>query len=702
MNKFRALITAKTAMLVLLVLALIVPRLILALDTSTQTILDARGTVKISGDYALVNSVVFKNIGNQWYKLITLPFDSFGQSENNIDLNGHYAILGNTQENTAAIFYRENDVSWLREDLEIPEEVSNASGSLLFGYSVSIWDGYAFVGSHTLNIVFVYKRSVDSVNEWHLVDRLHPQNDTTKMFGSDVASDNGFLVVGAKESCLAEVFVLENERWVWYSELVPLGSGNPGANQFGYNVDIEDDTIVVTAYNDKALPLSTEPITGAAYIYKYLAGEWQQSGRIADKNGQASDWFGHGLSLYGDYIAVGADKSSGDGAVYIFVESSSGWLLTYKINVPGESMFGYSVAISDKYLLVSGGDGRNVYSFGAPAIEVPQYSISGVVTDEGGAPLGQVELRGFLEDVIKTNSSGSYRSSVPEGWSLKITASKTGYVFSPVEQVLLVVNENLVDKNFVGTYTEQTLAGRVLTASGEPVPNVFIGGVTVSSLLQIAYPKPSATTYTDSDGQFSMQLERGENFKIMPQMPTCYVTYTRVPPSDSLVSSYIMDQDYVDEIYVVEYRKISGQITDSNGAGIQDVTVRADTSRINCSAVTDSNGQYSFYLNNSFDGTIIAEHPDYTFAVSAINVSAGVEPLENQNFSEEATYLTGDVNGDGVINIVDALMVARYAIDIPVPGINIAVADVNGDQKIDIIDALMIAQYGVGVITSFQ
>lgn len=61
----------------------------------------------------------------------------------------------------------------------------------------------------------------------------------------------------------------------------------------------------------------------------------------------------------------------------------------------------------------------------------------------------------------------------------------------------------------------------------------------------------------------------------------------------------------------------------------------------------------------------------------------------------------GDANGDGKVDIVDALLVARYAAGFPVT-INAANADVNCDGSINVVDALKIAQYAAGLITTLK
>ncbi|MBN2443484.1 MAG: dockerin type I repeat-containing protein [Spirochaetales bacterium] len=62
----------------------------------------------------------------------------------------------------------------------------------------------------------------------------------------------------------------------------------------------------------------------------------------------------------------------------------------------------------------------------------------------------------------------------------------------------------------------------------------------------------------------------------------------------------------------------------------------------------------------------------------------------------------GDVNSDGAITIVDALLVSQYYVDLNPSNFNPSVADTNCNDSIDIIDALLIAQYYVGLIDSFS
>jgi glucuronoarabinoxylan endo-1,4-beta-xylanase len=61
----------------------------------------------------------------------------------------------------------------------------------------------------------------------------------------------------------------------------------------------------------------------------------------------------------------------------------------------------------------------------------------------------------------------------------------------------------------------------------------------------------------------------------------------------------------------------------------------------------------------------------------------------------------GDVNNDGAIDIIDALLIAQYYVGLDPSGFDISRADCDCDGTVDIIDALLVAQYYVGLVTSF-
>ena len=70
--------------------------------------------------------------------------------------------------------------------------------------------------------------------------------------------------------------------------------------------------------------------------------------------------------------------------------------------------------------------------------------------------------------------------------------------------------------------------------------------------------------------------------------------------------------------------------------------------------------------------------------------------------AEEPGFLTGDVDGDGVVTSSDAVMIQKYLAGIiDFDDMQKSVADTNGDGKINIFDATRVQKYVAGVIDEF-
>jgi outer membrane protein assembly factor BamB len=77
---------------------------------------------------------------------------------------------------------------------------------------------------------------------------------------------------------------------------------------------------------------------------------------------------------------------------------------------------------------------------------------------------------------------------------------------------------------------------------------------------------------------------------------------------------------------------------------------------------------------------------------------AGETNIANNNFTGGMVYvgIPGDLNGDGMVNILDAILFANHFYETPsMPGWNHggANADINGDNVVDILDAIILARH---------
>ena len=118
-------------------------------------------------------------------------------------------------------------------------------------------------------------------------------------------------------------------------------------------------------------------------------------------------------------------------------------------------------------------------------------------------------------------------------------------------------------------------------------------------------------------------------------------------------------------------------------------------------------------LQFSFSGNTVDTVTPYVTSASSdlakqadITASAGVFRATLAGYSVTtfaggaSSGLLGDANGDGTVNIIDALMIAQYSVGLNPAGFMAANADVNSDGQINIVDALRVAQYYVGIIPS--
>lgn len=92
----------------------------------------------------------------------------------------------------------------------------------------------------------------------------------------------------------------------------------------------------------------------------------------------------------------------------------------------------------------------------------------------------------------------------------------------------------------------------------------------------------------------------------------------------------------------------------------------------------------------------IYEDIDYSFCVLATDSAGNVE---KKVFSPEfslSSDLLGDANGDGSIDLTDAIMITYHSLGAAQPGLNLNAADVNRDGVVDLTDAIIVVYRSLG------
>lgn len=86
---------------------------------------------------------------------------------------------------------------------------------------------------------------------------------------------------------------------------------------------------------------------------------------------------------------------------------------------------------------------------------------------------------------------------------------------------------------------------------------------------------------------------------------------------------------------------------------------------------------------------------DYGFCVLATDSAGNVEQKELVREYGLKSYLPGDANSDGKVDMKDAILILNYYVGVPGTYLNASAADVNGDGAVDVKDAIWVADHYV-------
>ena len=317
--------------------------------------------------------------------------NTFGFS---VDIDGDYAVIGAPGENertgSAHIYKKDVDGNW-KYHQKIDAYVGKHSDEY-FGYIVAIQGDYIFVSAPTDRLnevdfenpagsVMIYTK--DANNLWTGVQRLY-SSDIRRgdYFGSDIAIDGDFLVVGAYhqdydannanvETSAGAAYIFQKDiNGVWNEIQKITPTHRDYSDNVGSSVSISGDYIVLASENDTDVNnANTLSGNGSAFIYKKdVNNVWNQVQKLKPTNGISSSFFGFGdVSISGDFISVGAknldlleNNTWYYGHVYLFKKDVNDvWIESQIVKVPyPASNFGTSVSLDNNLLLVSAPESR--------------------------------------------------------------------------------------------------------------------------------------------------------------------------------------------------------------------------------------------------------------------------------------------------------------------------------------------------------
>ncbi len=290
--------------------------------------------------------------------------DLFGWS---VALSGSKAVIGAPGDREidgrigSAQVFEFNGSGWSPEARLIADE---GSSILQFGVSVAIRDQLLAVawGGPGADRPTAQLYEFDGVGWVHLSE-LAEAFPRSNEFGASVAVGAARAIIGAPlddregfNSGLA--FLFEESGGQWREEQQFSPPGGAGGSAMGSSLSIDEGLLLVGAPDAGGTIGSVG--AGSAYLFRRLASDWVLEADILAADGMSGDDFGRSVSVWGNSLAIGAPavhngQQSNSGAVYIFEQSGSEWLMQARLQ-PSDSgsgdQFGSSVDHEAEWLLI--------------------------------------------------------------------------------------------------------------------------------------------------------------------------------------------------------------------------------------------------------------------------------------------------------------------------------------------------------------
>lgn len=282
--------------------------------------------------------------------------------------------------------------------------------------------------------------------------------------------------------------------------------------------------------------------------------------------------------------------------------------------------------------------------FSLVVINTQAITISGTVKDNEDHSIEGVKIKLMGSDTLSltTDQTGEYTFTVNYGESFILMASKSGYTFTPNQEVIKTITSNQV-VNFLGdSNSGLTVSGTVKDSVNNPIEGVTIKLIGTDTL----------SLTTNHTGDYSFNVNNGESF-ILTASKSGY-TFT---PKEKAISTITSNQvvDFLGELNSI---KITGYVKNKDDNPIDSVYVLAAVETVppvQHQTYSDENGYFEFLLNEEQAITITCQKDGYTFEPETKHYDRASE--------DSITYFVGtntiktvngwiyDTDGNGVSNV---------------------------------------------------
>jgi len=259
------------------------------------------------------------------------------------------------------------------------QELSGAprSGAVyVFTLNAGVWSQQAYIKASNTSLAAWFGYSIALSGDTLAVGATREHSGTGEQDDQSAGSSGA-------------VYVFTREAGVWSQQAYLKASNIGAADEFGWSVGLDGDTLVVGAHQEDGSASGVNepsdesaPNSGAAYVFFRSGETWNQQAYLKASNTDEDDKFGQSVAISGDTLVVASERESSSstgvggnqddnslvaaGAVYVFSRSGEIWSQQAYLkasNTGYADRFGSSVAIETDTLLVGavyeGSDGTD-------------------------------------------------------------------------------------------------------------------------------------------------------------------------------------------------------------------------------------------------------------------------------------------------------------------------------------------------------
>jgi len=347
---------------------------------------------------------------------------------------------------------------------------------------------------------------------------------------------------------------------------------------------------------------------------------------------------GYVTSLDGGSVIAGVEVSADSIGVLVTTDFNGyyefvvpyGWSGTVTLTCPWES-WGFIPPGRSYSNVIANKSEQNYQGF--------QPTITGHIRN-GPVYLGDVTV---TAEGIGTYYSlaGSYRFTVPSGWSGTITPSRPGYSFRPPSRTHTNVTSDLYNQDFV--FFRPVITGHIYDTDGDAIEAVLVSA-----------DNNGGSDTTDINGYYSI---------IVPYEWSGIVTVGKdgwlFAPNQSVYENVIENLD--EENYIGFQPKISGCIRKRDGSGLEGVSVPLNNNA--GSTVTDSNGCYVAGVPYQWSGLISVIKNEWGFDPNQRAYLNVTSDQTEQNYTAFQPIISGYLTGPGGVGVMDVSVSTKDQVD---------------------------------------